>query len=132
VQAVASAPRGLEPMAEAVLRAFYGSLQREPRIARILLIEIYGAVEDLDRLYQRGVRDFASLVRGVIEANLSLDEAGLDADLVATALVGASTHLATRWLLNGYLEPLDTMVSSSLAIVLAVGRQLAKPQSRAV
>lgn len=124
VQAVVAAPPGLGPMAESALRAFYGALQRDPRAARILLIEIYGAVDDLDRLYQRGVRDFAALVRGVIEANLRVEEAGLDAELLATAVVGASTHLATRWLLGGYRESIETMVANSLAIVLAVGRQL--------
>lgn len=124
VQAVVGAPPGFPAMSEAVLRAFYVFLQREPRLARILLIEIYGAAKDLERLYQRGVRDFATLVRGLIDANLRVDQAGLDADLLATAVVGACTHLATRWLQGGYRESIDMMVSNSLAIVLAVGRQL--------
>lgn len=130
VQAVVGAPPGFEAMAEAVLRAFFGHLQREPRSARILLIEVYGAAEDLDRLYQRGVRDFTALVRGLIDAHLRVDRAGLDADLLATAVVGATIHLATRWLLEGYRESLDAMVSNARAIVVAVGRPLAGPEPR--
>lgn len=130
VQAVVAAPAGFAAMSEAVLRAFYGSLQREPRAARILLIEIYGATQDLGRLYTRGVRDFTTLVRGLIDAHLQVDRAGLDADLLATAIVGACTHLGTRWLLDGYRAHLDTMVANSLALVLAVGRQLGPAADR--
>lgn len=124
MQAVAGAAGGFEARAEAVLRAYYEALQREPRRARILLIEVYGATEDWGRLYQRGVRDFAALVRGLLEADRRVTEAGLDAELLATALVGASIHLATRWLLDGYRESLATMVGNSLALVLAVGERL--------
>lgn len=130
VAAIAGAPRGFPQMIEAVMRAYYGILQREPRLARILLIEIYGAIQDMDRLYQRGVRDFAALMRGVIEANTRLSLGGVDAQLFTTALIGAVTHLATHWLLNGYRESLDTMVSNSLALILAVSDRLAQPAHR--
>lgn len=127
MQAVVAAPPGFKAMAESVLRAFYGELQREPRLARIMLIEIYGAGLDRGRLYQRGVLDFAALVRALIDAHLQVDRAGLDADLVATAVVGACIHLATHWLIGGFREPLDTMVANSLAIVVAVARQIDTP-----
>jgi AcrR family transcriptional regulator len=124
MQAVVTAPSGFAALAESVLRAFYGELQRDPRTARIMLIEIYGVAFDRGRLYQRGVVDFAALVRALIDAHVRVDRAGLDADLLATAVVGACIHLATHWLIGGFREPLDTMVANSLAIVLAIGRQL--------
>ncbi|MGH8529835.1 MAG: TetR/AcrR family transcriptional regulator [Nevskiales bacterium] len=125
VQALAGAPRNVEAMAETLLRAYYNILQREPLLARILLIEIYGTTQDMNRLYQRGVLDFAQLVRGIIQANFRLErQDGLDAGLISTAVIGAAIHLGTGWYLSGYRESLETMVTNSHAIITAVTEKL--------
>ncbi len=126
VQALAGAPRNVAAMAEALLHAYYDILQREPLLARILLIEIYGTTQDMNRLYQRGVLDFAQLVRGIIQANFQLErQGGLDAGLLSTAVIGAAIHLGTGWYLSGYRESLETMVINSYTIITAVTEKLA-------
>lgn len=124
--ALNSAPSDVDKMAELVLRAYFSFLRREPELTRICLIEIYGTMQDMNRLYQRGVVDFAQLIRGLVEANFRIDaRSKLDAGLLAVALVGASIHLATGWYLSGYRASLETMVANAHAIITAVTDRLA-------
>ncbi len=132
MQALAGAPREVDKMAEVLLRAYFSFLRREPLLTRICLIEIYGTIQDMNRLYQRGVVDFAQLIRGIVDANFRFDARGkLDAGLLAIALVGAAVHLATGWYLSGYRASLDTMVANAHAIITAVTDRLAADRKRA-
>ena len=125
-QALASAPREVDAMAEVLLRAYFSFLRREPELTRICLIEIYGTVQDMNRLYQRGVVDFAQLIRGIVDANFRFDaRSRLDGGLLAIALVGASVHLATGWYLSGYRASVETMVANAHTIITAVTDRLA-------
>lgn len=126
VGALMSANQDVNVMAEAAMRAYYGSLKADPLAARILIIEVYGTTHDMDRLYRRGVHDFAELIRGVITQQFELDKDDpLDPGLLSTALVGAAIHLAMRWQLGGYQESVDVMVRNTLAIITALNDRLA-------
>lgn len=126
IAALSTAPREVEAMAEAALQAYFGRLKADPHAARILLIEVYGTTQDMDRLYRRGVSDFAELIRGIIEQQFRLSEnSPLSPGLLSTGLVGAAIHLAMRWYLGGYKESVDIMVSNTLTFITSVNEKLA-------
>lgn len=115
-----AAPRPL-PLTHAAMTAFFETLKAQPRLARVLLVEVYGSTEDLQRLYTRGVSDFASIARGLIDRHALLqDEPELDPDLLSTAVIGAAIHLALRWYLEGFKQSVPTMVAHGSALLRAV------------
>lgn len=127
--AIAQAPREPEAMTRSVIEAYYALLRSDPRLTRILIIEIYGTTQDMERLYQRGIQDFADMIRDLVAANIgAAADPELDPGLLATCLVGAAVHLATHWHLNGYAEPLGTIVANCLAIFRGLQRDLSAPQ----
>lgn len=117
--ALASAPQEPEAMALSALEACYGLLRDDPRLTRILLIEVYGTTQDMERLYRRGIREFADMIRDPVAQRIDRDaDPRLDPDLLATCLVGAAVHLAIRWYLSDYAEPLDTIVANCAAVFM--------------
>ncbi len=123
--AIAATPAAPEAMAEAGLRAFYGSLKQDPRLARILVIEVYVTTQDTERMYRRGVEGFAELIRRLIETFYpGSGSQGLSSSLMATALVGAAVHLAMRWYLEDFADSTETLVTNHLAIITAVAERL--------
>jgi AcrR family transcriptional regulator len=122
IQNVAQAP---DTLSRAGLTAFFETLQRDPRISRLLFIEILGVSKAVDNLYRRTTFSFTQLV---LQVSRPLYPGGRipvrDEELVATGLVGAMIMIATRWVLGGYDKPLDVVVQSSLDIFIAVNAQL--------
>ena len=122
---ITQAPAGIEAVARAGLTAYYRFFKQDHQAARILLIEVFSTQQDIVRLYRRGVQDFAELIRGVIESQFDIAKQDiLDAGLLATALVGATTQLGVRWYLSGYEASEEKMVENSLVILTAVADRL--------
>jgi len=108
-------------LTHAAMTAFFETLKAQPRLARVVLVEVYGSTEDLQHLYTRGVSDFASIARGLIDQHALLrDEPDLDPDLLSTAVIGAAIHLALRWYLEGFQQSVPTMVAHGSALLRAV------------
>jgi AcrR family transcriptional regulator len=114
-----------DTLSRAGLTAFFEALQRDPRIGRVLFIEILGVSETVDDLYRRTTLNFTQLV---LQVSRPLYPGGRipvqDEELVATGLVGAMIMIATRWILGGYDKPLAVVVQSSIDIFTAVNAQL--------
>ena len=55
-RALAGAPRKPEAMAHALIEAYFTLLRTDTRLARILIVEIYGAAANIKDLYRRGVK----------------------------------------------------------------------------
>jgi AcrR family transcriptional regulator len=117
---VAPGPEG-DPRAfvQAQLTRYFQLLKRDPAGARILLLEVYTASTRVGELALRFTEELAVLVRQQIEAAFPhLLGRGIDAQLVATALVGATHHLALRWILSGYRESLQRIVETATVVYL--------------
>ena len=123
---IAAAPNSIEGMARAALQRYFSTLQDDPCGARILIIEVYGTTHDMERMYRRGVSDFAEIIRSIIETQISAEDSYLDAGLLSTAVVGAHIHVAMRWLLGGYKEAKDDVVENCLTIITSVSERIAK------
>jgi AcrR family transcriptional regulator len=114
--ALASDPRALM---EAQLTRYFELLKGDPEGARILLLEVYTSSARVGELALRFTDELSGLVRGRIESAFPhLLGRGVDAQLVATALVGAIHHLALRWMLSGYREPLRRVVDTATMVFM--------------
>ncbi len=115
----------IEAMAKQALRAFFESLRDDPRIARLLFIEVLGVSERVDTMYRITVEDFANLLirlsEPLVMGNLP---APLEAELVANGLLGSIIATASRWVLLGFNTPIDAMVINVHAIFVGVVRHL--------
>jgi len=126
VAALDAAPPEPEAAARAALRVFLETMYHQPGTARIVLIEIFGISGEIDRLYRSTTREYTRLLQDVVSAIFPLERIpGADADVLSTGLVGSTVHIAMYWTLSDYHEPLDTVVESSLALYVAIARQLA-------
>lgn len=101
-------------MVEAGLKGLFTSLQDDPRMARILFIdailvhEMHGhAIYDTMASFDRMTRAFFTLLfpKG--------NSTQLKLPLVATGLNGYVTHIATRWVMGGFKEPIDEVIAAS-------------------
>ncbi len=120
----------IEDITRRALQRYFSILQDDPWGARILIIEVYGTTHDMERLYRRGVYEFAEIIRGIIETRFApRKDSVLDAGLLSTAVVGAHIHVAMRWLLSGYSEPREKVVENCLTIITSVAEKLATPQA---
>jgi AcrR family transcriptional regulator len=125
LDAIRDVPQAPDTLSRAGLTAFFETLKRDPRISRLLFVEILGVSKAVDNLYRRTTFSFTQLV---LQVSRPLYPNGRipvrDEELVATGLVGAMIMIATRWILGGYDKSLDVVVQSSLDIFIAVNAQL--------
>ena len=119
--AIAAGPLEPEPMARAALGVWFRGLKRDPRVARILLLEVLSVSRDMDRLAQRATLGFGDLLQQVAFERVERP-AGLDADLVATGLIGATIHIAMRWTLAGFHQPVGEVIDAALGFFQAINR----------
>lgn len=125
VQAIDAAPLDPEATARAGLRVFFETMYEQPGTARILLVEIFGISGEIDRLYRETTQNFTRMLQELVSSIFSLDQgSATDAHILSTGLVGSTIHIAMYWTLSHYRDPLEVVVESSLALYVAVARQL--------
>lgn len=118
--AFAHAERNSEAFANAGLRAFFETLHQNPAIARLLLFEILGVSDTVDRLYYEAMEEFAVLIRSLASSLGLADIANMpNQDIIYAGLVGAVIQIARRWALTGYQDSVDAVVASSLFLFVA-------------
>jgi AcrR family transcriptional regulator len=125
LKAIGAAEQTPDATSRAGLQAFFETLQTDPRIGRVLFIEILGVSPLIDELYRRNTYEFTQLV---LQVSRPLYPGGRlpvrDEELFATGMVGAIIMIATRWILGRYDKPIDVVVDSALEIFRAVNQQL--------
>ena len=121
IAAIEAAPKEAEATARASLRVYFGHMA-DPRIARIVLIEIFGISPEIDRTYRAVTLNFARLTEDLTARLFDVEAitAGADSRLLSMGLVGSTIHIAMYWHLNGYRESLETVVDSALRLYLAM------------
>jgi hypothetical protein len=116
-------PQDPETRLRSMINSYFDLLNRDRCLARIVIIEIYGAASAVNNLYELGVRQFAAQIEKVVASN-ALIAKPLDGKLVAIALVGATSALAMNWYLSGYKQPVSVMAENCFAIFAGVLRTL--------
>lgn len=125
----AAAPKAPElgDMARAGLGAFFGRLHKDPRVARILLVEVLTVSSAMEMRAQSATFAFGDLLKQMTLATLPQNapaKASRDMDLFATGLIGATVHMAMRWIADGYHPPIKTVIETAMSFFEATIRLL--------
>ena len=104
---------------------------REPRFARIVLVEILGVSAAVDALYEQSMREFAELTISPLEST----QPGLKLSkprraMLGRALVGAALQVAKMWMTTGYRAPRRDVVRTCVLVAMGTMSALAA-QARA-
>ncbi len=110
-----------------VLRLFYQRFYQDPRRAQIQLFEILGVSKNIDREYQNAMRLLADLVRLFLyKVFPRIHEEKLSRSIIPTGLAGSIIMIAHEWVLNGFVTPLDDIISECMDLFMAMGKHLNK------
>lgn len=127
----AAAPKApqLDEMARAGLGVYFRGLQRDPRFARITLVDVLAVSGSMERRAQAATFGFADLIRqltlSAVPATLRPREDAMG--LIATGLIGACVNIAMRWIADGCQPPVKTVIDSTMTFFDATIRQLTLP-----
>lgn len=125
LKAIEQSEQTPDATSRAGLQAFFDTLKADPRIGRVLFIEILGVSPKVDELYRRTTYEFTRLI---LQVSRPLYPGGRlpvrDEELVATGMVGAIIMIATRWILGGYDKPAEDVLDSAVEIFRAINQQL--------
>jgi len=90
---------------------------RDPRVARILLVEVLGVSPPMDALYEASAREMAELTITPLAATrpaIRLSKARRE--LLGRALVGAGLQVAKMWMTGGYRLPRRDVVRTCVLV----------------
>jgi AcrR family transcriptional regulator len=99
--------------ARAMLRAYFTALQRDPRSARVFLVEIRGVSRAVDKAFDASLRAIGEEVTRIAGPQ----EAEPDA-LLQAGVVGGVIHIALRWIEDDYTPGIDSVVDSAMRLVM--------------
>lgn len=122
-EAIAAADDTAEAKARALLGAYFGTIERDPGLGHILLIDVLSAGRDKDRIYRDAMAAFTALVRN--EARVLLPRGATSAvreEVVAAGIVGAIVHVAMRWVISNFDRPRNEVIEGLLSLLLAASR----------
>jgi AcrR family transcriptional regulator len=90
---------------------------RDPRFARIVLVEVLGVSPAIDALYEQTARDMAQLtIAPLAKTHPSLKLSKARRDLLGRALVGAALQVAKMWMASGYRLPRRDVVRTCVLV----------------
>lgn len=111
----------INALSEAGLRVFLEFIRDDPRRARVMLIDAISISHDVGRMADQITREYAELTRSFITQLFpGALERGIDVDIIATGLLGANIHIATRWVREGLKTPFEDVLRNNLAIYQAL------------
>ncbi len=118
---VLSQQQGAIVMTKAALRKLFSELRQDPRMARVLFLDVLSAHADMDKHSLAALEGFTDLLQGYLQILYpQIHKAQLDATLISTGLVGAVVLLVTRWTVTGFKEPIDEMVRNTAVLFEAL------------
>lgn len=119
---------GLAEMARAGLAVFFRRLHKDPRIARMLLVEVLTVSHAMENRAMKATFGFGDLLKQMTVAALPRGtRPGPSMDLIATGLIGATVHIAMRWTAENYSHSLKNVLDTAMTFFEATIRQLAAP-----
>ena len=90
---------------------------RDPRFARILLVEVLGVSPEMDALYEASARDMAELtVTPLAATRPAIKLSRQRRELLGRALVGAGLQVAKMWMTGGYKLPRREVVRTCVLV----------------
>lgn len=99
--------------ARAMLRAYFAALQRDPRSARVFLVEIRGVSRAVATAFDASLRAIGAEV-----ARIAGPEGEAPDPLLQAGVVGGVIHMALRWIEDGYTPDIDSVTDSAMRLVM--------------
>jgi len=99
-----------EARARAMLHTYFAALQREPRSARVFLVEIRGVSRPVDKAFDTALRAIGEQVSSMVPSDLPPDP------LLQAGVVGGVIHIALRWIEDGYTPDIERVTDSALRL----------------
>ena len=122
VAAARQAGRGRVARARAMLQTYFAALQREPRSARVFLVEIRGVGRAVDKAFDASIRAIGEQVGSIVAPP------GAEPDpLLQAGVVGGVIHIALRWIEDGYAPDIETVTATALRLGMALARTARQP-----
>jgi AcrR family transcriptional regulator len=108
----------------ACLNQFFDEIESDPRVGRVLLIEVFDISPTTYQLWRTTMSAFEELTAKSIG-----DHAveGVDTNLIAHGLIGAMHYIAREWLESGYAKPRAEVALSCNALFAAVHTHFGSP-----
>jgi AcrR family transcriptional regulator len=103
--------------ARAMLRAYFSALQRDPRSARVFLVEIRGVSRAVAKAFDASLRAIGEEV-----ARIAGPEGEAPDPLLQAGVVGGVIHMALRWIEDGYTPDIDSVTDSAMRLVMVEPR----------
>ena len=120
--AAREAGRSRAARARAMLHTYFAALQREPRSARVFLVEIRGVSRAVDTAFDMALRAIGDEVARMVAPPDAVPD-----PLLQAGVVGGVIHIALRWIEDGYEPAIETVTASALRL----GMVIARPQRAA-
>jgi AcrR family transcriptional regulator len=99
----------------AMLRAYFGALQREPRSARVFLVEIRGVSKLVDGALADSLDEFGGLLaQALLPPRRMLDP------LLTAGVAGGVVHIALRWISHGYTPDVEVVARTALQLAMVL------------
>ncbi|BDB23685.1 TetR/AcrR family transcriptional regulator [Cupriavidus sp. P-10] len=102
----------------AMLRAYFGALQCEPRSARVFLVEIRGVSKLVDGALADSLSEFGGLLaQALLPPGRRLDP------LLTAGVAGGVIHVALRWIGQGYTPDVEVVARTALQLAMVLARE---------
>jgi AcrR family transcriptional regulator len=116
-EAARQAGRSRVARSRAMLHTYFAALQREPRSARVFLVEIRGVSRAVDKAFDSALRAIGEQVGRIVVPP------GVPADpLLEAGIVGGVIHIALRWIEDGYAPDIEIVTDSALRLGMVLGQ----------
>ena len=131
MQAIMQASTDSKKMIEAGLTALLMTLKNNPRMARIIYIDAM-LVQELHNqatIHETMLR-FDRMIHAFVMLMMpNINKSEREISMIATGLNGYVTQIAIRWVMSGYKQPMEEVLSSCSAVFLALLDTFSEPQS---
>lgn len=119
--ATAGSPADLDAIVRGGLTAFFGTIEDDPRLARVAFFEILGISATVDTAYQAAIRRFVDTLLTLAEpAFATSTQTRADREALAEGIVGAVLMIAQHWVVSGLTRPRASVTRTAHTLVTAV------------
>jgi|HubBroStandDraft_1064217.scaffolds.fasta_scaffold26244_3 AcrR family transcriptional regulator len=122
-------------VARASLTAMLTTYREDPRLARILLVEVLAVGREVGDAQQAVSASFAEMIAGVTQGLFpEMVDHGLEPRLVGNALYGSTLYVSMQWASGGFREPQEQILAHCLLVfdaLIAEMRRRGRSRSKA-
>ena len=102
-------------MLEPAMRVFLEFIRDDPRRGRVMLVDSLGVNDEVAAMSGATARDYSTMMRQHLHLLVPKERAAeINLDLLADGMIGLNVLLASRWMQDGFAEPIDKVVKTNL------------------